>query len=69
MERAQETIMELINQCLNPADLALFFSISKMVVSSGSTEGELIATTYDGAIFTWMWDYAKQMFCFVGEIT
>lgn len=59
--------MEIVTICMAPDAMAVFLASAEMVASQGSNEGELVTTAYDGTLFTWMWDLAKQKFCFVGE--
>lgn len=67
MERAQETIMETLNQCLTPEALSLFIYVTEMTTSQGSAMGELNLTNPMGNVFVWVFDSAKEMFCFAGE--
>lgn len=68
MERAQEKIMEILNQCLTPEALMLFLSVSEMTAIGGLV-GDVEVTTTDGKTFVWNWVSTLSMFCFGGELS
>lgn len=47
--------------CLTPSDLTTFIDITEMKVIAATPESIIIHGEF---LFTYVYDYAKQMFCF-----